>query len=163
MAGTAGAGAARRPAGRRDRRRRRRAAADHAQRGRSSSRAVSRGSPVSDAAADSRTHGGTHAIVALDTALRSVVVALAAPDGTPIAETTWEAGYRHGDTLLPSIQRVLGESNVRRSHLRGVVVGTGPGAFTGLRVGLATAKGRVHALGLPIVGGSTGEALLTAA
>ena len=107
--------------------------------------------------------GRTHAILALDTALRSVVVALATTDGTPIAETTWEAGYRHGETLLPSIQRVLGESNIRRSRLRGIVVGTGPGAFTGLRVGLATAKGLARALGQPIVGVSTGEALLEAA
>jgi tRNA threonylcarbamoyladenosine biosynthesis protein TsaB len=107
--------------------------------------------------------GRTHAILAIDTALRSVVVALGTADGIPIAETTWEAGYRHGETLLPSIQRVLGESNVRRSRLRGIVVGTGPGAFTGLRVGLATAKGLARAMGQPIVGVSTGEALLEAA
>ncbi len=43
------------------------------------------------------------------------------------------------------------------------MVGTGPGAFTGLRVGLATAKGLAHALRLPIVGISTAEALLAAA
>jgi tRNA threonylcarbamoyl adenosine modification protein YeaZ len=119
---------------------------------------------VTPSARDERPHDGrTYAILALDTALRSVVVALGLPDGTPIAETTWEAGYRHGETLLPSIQRVLGESNVRRSRLRGIVAGTGPGAFTGLRVGLATAKGLAHALGQPIVGVSTGEALLEAA
>jgi tRNA threonylcarbamoyl adenosine modification protein YeaZ len=112
--------------------------------------------------------GGVHdgrneAILAIDTALRSVVVAVARLDGVPLAETTWVAGYRHGETLLPSIQRVLGEANVRRSRLRGFVVGTGPGAFTGLRVGLATAKGLARALGQPIVGISTGEALLEAA
>jgi tRNA threonylcarbamoyl adenosine modification protein YeaZ len=113
---------------------------------------------------DSRTHDGrSHAIMAIDTSLRSIVVALARLDGTPIAETTWEAGHRHGETLLPSIQRVLGESNVRRSRLRGFVVGTGPGAFTGLRVGLATAKGLARAFGQPIVGVPTGAALLEAA
>ena len=41
-----------------------------------------------------------------------------------------------------------------------IVVGTGPGAFTGLRVGIATAKGMAHALGVPIVGVSTADALL---
>ena len=46
--------------------------------------------------------------------------------------------------------------NIRRSRLTGIVVGTGPGAFTGLRVGLATAKGLAHGLGIPIVGVSTG-------
>jgi tRNA threonylcarbamoyladenosine biosynthesis protein TsaB len=44
-----------------------------------------------------------------------------------------------------------------------VIVGTGPGAFTGLRVGLATAKALAHELGVPIAGVSTGEALLRAA
>ena len=110
-----------------------------------------------------RHDGRTEAILAIDTALRSVVVAVARLDGTPIAETIWVAGYRHGETLLPSLQRVLGESNVRRSRLRGFVAGTGPGAFTGLRVGLATAKGLARALGQPMVGVSTGEALLEAA
>ena len=42
------------------------------------------------------------------------------------------------------------------------MVGTGPGAFTGLRVGIATAKGIAHGLGIPIVGVSTAEALLAA-
>jgi hypothetical protein len=94
--------------------------------------------------------------------LRSVVVAVARIDGTPLAETTWVAGYRHGETLLPTIHRVLGEANVRRSRLRGFIVGTGPGAFTGLRVGIATAKGLARALNQPIVGVSTGEALVEA-
>ena len=111
-----------------------------------------------------RIHDGRNeAILAVDTALRSVIVAIARLDGPQLAETTWVAGYRHGETLLPTIQRVLGEANVRRSRLRGFVVGTGPGAFTGLRVGLATAKGMARAFGQPIVGHSTGEALLEAA
>jgi tRNA threonylcarbamoyladenosine biosynthesis protein TsaB len=58
---------------------------------------------------------------------------------------------------------VLGENNVRRSRLRAIVVGTGPGTFTGLRVGLATAKGLAHGLGIPIVGIPTSAALLDAA
>ena len=47
--------------------------------------------------------------------------------------------------------------------LGGLVVGTGPGAFTGLRVGIATVKGLAYALDLPVVGVPTGEALLAAA
>jgi tRNA threonylcarbamoyl adenosine modification protein YeaZ len=77
--------------------------------------------------------------------------------------STWAAGYRHGETLLPSIERFLGEQNIRRSRLTGIAVGTGPGAFTGLRVGIATAKGLAHGLRIPIVGMSTAEALLAAA
>jgi tRNA threonylcarbamoyladenosine biosynthesis protein TsaB len=107
--------------------------------------------------------GRRHAILALDTSSSRVVVALGAPDGTPIGETTWVAGHRHGETLLPSLGRILGENNIRRSRLTAIVVGTGPGTFTGLRVGLATAKGLAHGLGLPIVGVASSTALLEAA
>lgn len=107
--------------------------------------------------------GRRRAILALDTATTRVVVATGTPDGVVDGVTTWTAGYRHGETLLATIGRFLGEQNIRRSRLVGIVAGTGPGAFTGLRVGLATAKGLAHGLSLPIVGISTGEALLAAA
>lgn len=110
------------------------------------------------------THDGRRrAILAIDTATTQVVVASGTPSGEIDGLTTWSAGYRHGETLLPSIARFLGEQNLRRSRLTGIVVGTGPGAFTGLRVGIATAKGLAHGLGLPIAGVSTAEAMLAAA
>ena len=110
------------------------------------------------------THDGRRAaIVAIDCATTQVVVASGSPAGRIDGLTTWGAGYRHGETLLPSLSRFLGEQNIRRSRLVAIIVGTGPGAFTGLRVGLATAKGLAHGLGLPIVGISTAEALLAAA
>ena len=109
------------------------------------------------------THDGRRpAILAIDTATTQVVIATGLPDGVTDGISTWTAGYRHGETLLPSISRFLGEQNIRRSRLTGIVVGTGPGAFTGLRVGMATAKGLAHALAIPLVGVSTAEALLAA-
>jgi tRNA threonylcarbamoyl adenosine modification protein YeaZ len=101
-------------------------------------------------------------LLAIDTATSRVVVAAAGLDGTPLAVSTWEAGRTHGAQLLPAIGRLTGEANLRRSRIRGVIVGTGPGAFTGLRVGIATAKALAHELGVPIVGVSTGAALLDA-
>ena len=110
------------------------------------------------------THDGRRsAVLGFDTATTQVVVATGSPEGRVDGITTWAAGYRHGETLLATIQRFLGEQNIRRSRLTGIVVGTGPGAFTGLRVGIATAKGLAHGLGLPIVGISTAEALLAGA
>lgn len=106
--------------------------------------------------------GRRPAILAIDTATTAVVIATGSPDGVVDGISTWVAGYRHGETLLPSIERFLGEQNIRRSRLTGIAVGTGPGAFTGLRVGIATAKGIAHGLGIPIVGVSTAEALLAA-
>ena len=110
------------------------------------------------------THDGRRrAILAIDTATSRVVIATGSQDGVADGVSTWTAGYRHGETLLPTIGRFLGEQNIRRSRLSGIVVGTGPGAFTGLRVGMATAKGMAHGLGIPLAGVSTGEALLAAA
>ena len=101
-------------------------------------------------------------LLAIDTATSRVVIAAATLDGTLLGVSTWEAGRTHGAQLLPSIGRLTGEANLRRSRIRGVIVGTGPGAFTGLRVGLATAKAIAHELEVPIVGVSSGLALLEA-
>ena len=106
-------------------------------------------------------HGTT--ILAIDTATTQVVIATGSPDGALRAVSTWTAGYRHGETLLPGIERFLDAYGVGRADLAGIVVGTGPGAFTGLRVGIATAKGLAHGLGIPLVGVSTAEALISSA
>jgi tRNA threonylcarbamoyl adenosine modification protein YeaZ len=110
-----------------------------------------------------RSDGRRDWLLAIDTATTRAVVAAGALDGTPLGITTWVVGRTHGEQLLPAIGRLHGEANLRRSRIRGVIVGTGPGAFTGLRVGIATAKALAHELGVPIVGVSTGEALLAAA
>jgi tRNA threonylcarbamoyl adenosine modification protein YeaZ len=102
-------------------------------------------------------------LLAIDTATSVAVVALGDGEGRLIAEEPWVAGYRHGEELLPRIRRLLASSSVALSGLAAIVVGTGPGAFTGLRVGIATAKGLAHALDRPIVGVSSGEALIDAA
>ena len=101
--------------------------------------------------------------LAIDTATSEVVVAAGSPGGDLLGATLIRADHRHGEVLLPAIGRLQGEVNLRRSRIEGIVVGTGPGAFTGLRVGIATAKALAHALGRPIVGVSTGEALVEAA
>lgn len=106
--------------------------------------------------------GRRQAILAIDTATSRVVIATGSPDGVADGFSSWVVGHRHGETLLPSIGRFLGEQNIRRSRLVGIVVGSGPGAFTGLRVGMATAKGMAHGLRIPLVGASTAEALLGA-
>lgn len=106
--------------------------------------------------------GGGATILAFDTATSRVVVARGRPDGTLEDQAAWEAGYRHGEALLPTIERLLDPVG-GRGGLGAIVVGTGPGAFTGLRVGIATAKGLAHGLRCPLVGVSTGAALLAAA
>jgi tRNA threonylcarbamoyl adenosine modification protein YeaZ len=100
------------------------------------------------------------AILAIDTATTRIVVAIGDRSGSRVETAEWPAGYRHGETLLASIEKLLEGHAVELGRLAAIAVGTGPGAFTGLRVGIATAKGLAHGLGLPILGISTGAALL---
>jgi tRNA threonylcarbamoyl adenosine modification protein YeaZ len=110
-----------------------------------------------------RHDGRGRAILAIDTSTSQVVVAVGTPAGDPLGISSWPALHRHGEQLLPSIGRALGEANVRRSRLVAIVVGSGPGAFTGLRVGMATAKALAHALRVPLIGVATSDALIAAA
>ncbi len=102
-------------------------------------------------------------LLVVDTATTVAVVAIGTLDGELTATSSWTAGYRHGEELLARVEALLGDARIEPAALGGLVVGTGPGAFTGLRVGLATIKGLAYALGLPVAGVSTGEALLAAA
>jgi len=102
-------------------------------------------------------------LLAIDTATATVVVAAGSREGAVIGVETFAGGHRHSQELLPAAMRLLGSTGLALDDLAGLIVGTGPGAFTGLRVGLATAKTLAHELGRPIVGISTAEALLDAA
>jgi tRNA threonylcarbamoyladenosine biosynthesis protein TsaB len=103
---------------------------------------------------------GARPLLVVDTATTRAVIAVGGRDGSLIAERAWVAGYRHGEELLARIEALLEDEGLRPGDLGGLVVGTGPGAFTGLRVGIATVKALAYALGLPVVGVGTGEALL---
>lgn len=98
-------------------------------------------------------------ILAIDTATSRTVAAL---DGARLSAAS---GHRHGRELLRLIDELVGGQppGSAMRDVSGVVVGTGPGSFTGLRVGLATAKTIAHAFGLPIVGVPTSLALALAA
>jgi tRNA threonylcarbamoyl adenosine modification protein YeaZ len=102
-------------------------------------------------------------ILAIDTATSQALLALGSAAGALTAVRGWAVGYRHGETLLSELTGFLAEARIGLTDLTGLVVGTGPGAFTGLRVGLATAKALAHELAVPIAGVSTAEAWLEAA
>jgi tRNA threonylcarbamoyl adenosine modification protein YeaZ len=97
-------------------------------------------------------------LLALDTATPAVTVAL--HDGTRVlAESTAHDPRRHGELLAPAIETVLREAGASRTDLTDVVAGTGPGPFTGLRVGLITARTLAAALSLRLHGVGTLDAL----
>ncbi|NGO75808.1 tRNA (adenosine(37)-N6)-threonylcarbamoyltransferase complex dimerization subunit type 1 TsaB [Streptomyces sp. YC504] len=90
-------------------------------------------------------------LLALDTATPAVTAAL--HDGrTVLAESGGVDARRHGELLLPAVDRVLAEAGVKLDAVTEIVVGTGPGPYTGLRVGLMTAMTFGSALGIPVHG-----------
>jgi tRNA threonylcarbamoyladenosine biosynthesis protein TsaB len=101
-------------------------------------------------------------ILGLDTATAFTTVGLVR-DGATVAEVAERAGTGHAARLPALVARVLEQSTVTLQQVDAIVVSTGPGSFTGLRVGLGFAKGIAFAGGLRIAGVSTLEALATAA
>jgi tRNA threonylcarbamoyladenosine biosynthesis protein TsaB len=96
-------------------------------------------------------------ILAFDTATDVATSALV-EDGEVLGERTSRAV-----TLLEDVDALLRQAGARTGDIQGLAVGTGPGSFTGLRVGLATARGLALALGVPVAGVSTLEALAAGA
>jgi len=101
-------------------------------------------------------------LLAFDTATRATAVALCAAGREPLeARDDPEAGARprHATHLLPLAAELLGRAGLDFSDLERIAVGVGPGTFTGLRIGLATARALAQARRIPLVGVSTPAAL----
>ena len=93
-------------------------------------------------------------ILCIDTSTQSGTVAVTRDSGVA-GSVQWRAEGRHAENLLGHIESALSEARLAPRELSGIGVVTGPGGFTSLRVGLATAKGLALGLDLPIVGVSS--------
>ena len=93
-------------------------------------------------------------ILAFDTATRGCSVALWC-DGNILASAAEEMERGQSAALMPMVERVLKNANKGFDGLDALAVTTGPGAFTGLRIGLAAARGMALASGLPVFGITT--------
>lgn len=90
-------------------------------------------------------------LLAFDTATPTVTVAL--HDGSDVVvEHRSELTMKHGEQLAPLVERCLVDAGVVRQDLTAIAVGTGPGPFTGLRVGLVTARTLGFVLEIPVYG-----------
>lgn len=90
-------------------------------------------------------------ILHLETATKVCSVALS-KDGVLIAlKETLEDGYSHGENLTLFIQSVLEDGKIKIEDLSAVSVASGPGSYTGLRIGVATAKGICYAQEIPLI------------
>ncbi|GAA2217747.1 tRNA (adenosine(37)-N6)-threonylcarbamoyltransferase complex dimerization subunit type 1 TsaB [Promicromonospora sukumoe] len=98
------------------------------------------------------------AVLALDTSA-AVAVSLVDEEGARLASRSSDERRRHAESLAPLITEVLDEAGIERADLTAVVAGTGPAPFTGLRVGLVTARTLALSLGVPVLGVPSLDAL----
>jgi tRNA threonylcarbamoyl adenosine modification protein YeaZ len=92
-------------------------------------------------------------VLAIDTATPAITAGIVSLDaGTPqtLAQRVTVNARAHGELLTPQVQQVLAEANVQLGGVDAIVVGAGPGPFTGLRVGMVTAAAFGDALGIPV-------------
>lgn len=100
-------------------------------------------------------------ILGIDTATLSCSVALLQGD-TVLAEMTMNIKKTHSERLMPLLDQMLRESGIEREKLEAIAVAAGPGSFTGLRIGVATARALAQGLDIPAVPVSTLQALAEA-
>ncbi len=93
-------------------------------------------------------------ILALDTSNKAMSVAVV-QDGTPLAETTLNRMKTHSEQLLPTIDNLISLSGLQPEEIDRVVVAAGPGSYTGLRIGVTTAKTFAYTMNIELVGVSS--------
>lgn len=91
-------------------------------------------------------------VLAIDTATPAVTAGVARRDGVVLGERVTHDARAHAEQLTPNVLGAMADAGVTMAELGAVVVGCGPGPFTGLRVGMATAAAYAHALGVPVYG-----------
>ncbi|MBS0431485.1 MAG: tRNA (adenosine(37)-N6)-threonylcarbamoyltransferase complex dimerization subunit type 1 TsaB [Proteobacteria bacterium] len=96
-------------------------------------------------------------LLALDTSTECCSVALL--HGDALIERSELAPRRHAELVLPMAEALLAEAGLQRARLDGIAVGRGPGAFTGVRLGVSVAQGLAFALGRPVAAISSLAAL----
>jgi tRNA threonylcarbamoyladenosine biosynthesis protein TsaB len=97
-------------------------------------------------------------LLAIDTATQYTSLALF--DGNSlIGEHTWRSDHHHTTQLAPAVHDLMARTGIAMADLSALAVCTGPGSFTGLRIGVALAKGIAGGRGLPLVGVSSMDVL----
>ncbi len=89
-------------------------------------------------------------ILGIETSSTNCSVALF-ENGNVISSKENDQGYTHSENLHLFIQSVIESADVKLKNLDAIIVGAGPGSFTGLRIGVATAKGLCYSLSIPLI------------
>ena len=98
-------------------------------------------------------------ILCINTTTAQFGVTLMETDGRILADFFISPGSRHFSHFMPTLDYLFTVSQTNIAEIEALMVATGPGSFTGLRVGLSVAKGFCHGLNIPIIGVSSLEAM----
>ena len=102
-------------------------------------------------------------LLAINTSTPQFSIGLLLENGSLVAELSLSPGSNNFFGLMPAIDHLLVSCKVYPGEIKAAVVAKGPGSFTGLRVGISTAKGLCQGLGIPIIGVSSLEAMASQA
>jgi tRNA threonylcarbamoyladenosine biosynthesis protein TsaB len=98
-------------------------------------------------------------ILNIETATKNCSVSLAKNGETILCKEITEQGFSHAEKLHVFIEEMLKETGVSVQEIQAVAVSKGPGSYTGLRIGVSTAKGLCYALGIPLISVDTLQVL----
>ncbi|OQY07610.1 MAG: tRNA (adenosine(37)-N6)-threonylcarbamoyltransferase complex dimerization subunit type 1 TsaB [Fusobacteriia bacterium 4572_132] len=99
-------------------------------------------------------------ILGIETTTKIASIAIFDSEKGIISEITLQAKINHSDTLMKAINGLFEFSGIKKEEIDKIAVGLGPGSFTGIRVGLGTAKGLAYSLKIPLVGINTLDILV---
>lgn len=102
-------------------------------------------------------------VLAIDTATTALVTGVVDTESGQITQRILADARAHNERLMPTILEVMSEAGLELGTLDAIVAGMGPGPFTGLRVGMATAQALADALSIPLHGVCTHDAIAHAA
>ena len=112
---------------------------------------------MNDLRAPAEAHDGL--VLGIDTATRYLCLALVQRGGSVRAETAEPVEREHAARIVPALEALFRSADATPGDLIGISVGVGPGSYTGLRIGIATAKGLADGLGVDLAGADTLAAL----
>jgi len=98
-------------------------------------------------------------ILNIETATKNCSVSLAKDGKTILTKEIAEQGYSHAEKLHVFMEEILSETGISARDLKAIAVSKGPGSYTGLRIGVSSAKGLCYALGIPLISVSTLQVL----
>lgn len=98
-------------------------------------------------------------ILNIETATKNCSVSLAKNGQIVLCKEIAEQGYSHAEKLHVFIEEIIKETGVPVQEIQAVAVSKGPGSYTGLRIGVSTAKGLCYALGIPLISVDTLQVL----